>query len=55
MNEIGHNVVEQPLVMGDDEQRTPAVAKSVDPFGHHFQGVDVKPRIGFVQNRQLRL
>ena len=49
MTKVGHNIVEQPLIVRNHQQRTLAVAQTVDAVGHHFQSIDVQPRIGFVK------
>src|SRR5262249_31254 len=53
MHPVGHDVVEQPLVVGDDEDPAILAAQGVDTVGHDPQGVDVETRVGLVEDAQL--
>ena len=55
VHEVGHDVIEQPLVVRHDDDRAIGPAHGVDAFGDSLQGVDVEARIGLVENRELRL
>ena len=52
---VGHDVVEQPLVVGDDDDRALRAAHGVDAVGDELQRVDVEPGVGLVEDRELRL
>ena len=55
MHEVGLDVVEQSLIVGDDYGGVLRRAQLVDARGHHAQSVDVEPRIGLVEDAQARL
>ena len=52
VDHIGHHVVEQPLVVGHQDDGALGAAEQVDAVGHDLQGVDVQAGIGLVQDRQ---
>src|SRR5690606_18964529 len=52
MHMVGHNVIEQTLVMCDHDQGTIRRAEAVDTIGHHAQCIDIQTRIGFVKYGQ---
>src|SRR5579875_2244389 len=52
MNIIRHNIIEQTLIMGDDDDGSLGAAQGVDAVSHCFQSVDVQPRIGLVKDGQ---
>ena len=55
MHDVGLDVVEQALVVGDDEERALRRAQRVDAFGDDPQRVDVEAGIGFVEHGEARL
>src|SRR5712675_1888297 len=44
--DIGHDVIEEPLIMGDYDHGALGRAQPVDPVGHHLEGVDVEAGVG---------
>ena len=50
MDEVGHDVIEEPLVMSDDESGVVRAAQFVDTGGDDFQGVNVQAGIGFIED-----
>jgi hypothetical protein len=52
---IGRDVVEEPLVVGDEEDAEVRVELGVDAFGDDTQGVDVETGVGLVQDGELGL
>ena len=55
VDEVGNDVVEQPLVVGHDEHRALGRAQRVHAAGDDAQGVDVEARVGLVEDRERRL
>src|SRR5581483_2091953 len=55
MHHIRHDVIEQPLVVGDDDHRSLRRAQAIDAVGDHAQRIDIEAGIGLVQHRQARL
>lgn len=55
VDEVGHNIVQQALIMRDNQHGTAAVPQRVDTVGHDFERVDVQTGIGFVKNRKSGL
>src|SRR5262245_55992793 len=55
VQEIGNDVVEQPLVVRDDDHGALGRAELVDAAGHDPQGVDVEPRVRLVEDRERRI
>ena len=52
---VGHDVVQQPLVVRDDQDRPVLAPQGVDAVGDDAQGVDVQAGVGLVEDAQLRL
>src|SRR5690606_23070467 len=52
---VGHDVLEQALVVGDDEEGAVGRAQRVDAVGDDLQRVDVEAGIGLVEHAELRL
>src|SRR5918993_4484281 len=52
---IRHDVVEQALVVGDDQEGAVGRAERIHALGHDAQGVDVEAGIGLVQDAEGRL
>ena len=52
---IGHDVVEQPLVMGDQEHAEIRPAQRVDAVRDDFERVDVEAAVGLVEHGVFRL
>ena len=50
MHLIGHDIVEQALVVGDQDEAARRVAQRVDAVGHRAQRVDVEAGIGLVED-----
>src|SRR5258705_3231878 len=55
MHDIRHDMVEEPLIMGDDDHGALGRAQPVDAVRHHLEGVDVEAGIGLVEHAQLGL
>jgi len=55
MHLIRNDVVEQPLIVCDQHDRTLRVAQAVHARGHHFECIDVEAGIGLIQNREFGL
>src|SRR5260221_2932048 len=55
VDDVGHDIVEQALVMRDYDRGVLGRAKLVDAVGDDAQRVDIKPAIGLVEDRELRL
>ena len=53
VNEVGHDIVQQALIMRDDQHGTPAVPQRVDTVGHNFERVDIQTGICLVKNRKI--
>ena len=50
MHHVGHDVVEQPLVVRHHNGRFVRAVQGVDPVGNHAQCVDVEAGVGLVEN-----
>src|SRR2546422_11743075 len=55
VNDIGDDVIEQPLIVGDDDDGALRAPHRIDAVRDELECVDVEARIGFVEDRQLRL
>src|SRR5664280_1578884 len=55
MDPIGHDVVEEPLMMGDDDHGPIGTSKRVHPTGDDPEGIDVEAGVCLVQDGELRL
>src|SRR5229473_1919155 len=55
VHDVGHDVVEEPLVMGNHDHGAIGRAQPVDALGHDLQRVDIEAGIGLVEHRELRL
>ena len=55
VHEVGRDVLEQALVVGDHQHAALGVAQGVGAAGHHAERVDVEPRVRLVEHRELRL
>ena len=55
VHEVGSDVVEQSLVVGDDDGGILVGAQLVDSLRYDAQGVDVEAAVGLVENRQAGL
>src|SRR6266487_1296633 len=55
MHDVRHDVVEQPLVVRDHDERTLGRAHGIDAAGVDLERVDVEARIGLVEHTQPRL
>ena len=55
MDEVGHDVVEQALVVGDQHDGVVAVAQLIDTVRDDPQRIDVEAGIGLVEDREARL
>src|ERR1700758_2594528 len=49
------DIVEQPLVVGDQDDGAVGRALLVDPARHHLQRIDVETAVGLVEDGQTRL
>ena len=54
VHEIGHDVVQQALIMRDDELRVVGALQFVHAVRDDFERVDVQAGIGFVEDGELR-
>src|SRR5688572_19492885 len=54
MHHVGHDIGEQPLVVGHQHDRACRIPHRVDAVGHDTQRIDVETRIGLVQHRERR-
>ena len=50
VDDVGLDVVQQALVVGDDEEAAVLAAHGVHAAGDDFEGVDVETRVGFVED-----
>ena len=55
MHPVRNDVVQEPLVMGDDEHGAIGTAQRVHALGDDAQGVDVEARIGLVEDAERRI
>ncbi len=54
MHDVGHDVLQKPLVVRDEEERSIGRTEPVHAIGNHLQSVDIQSRIGLVEHRKLR-
>src|SRR3984957_15716904 len=54
VDDVGHDVVEQALIVGDHDHGAFGRAQPVDAVGHDLERIDVEARIGLVEHRELR-
>src|SRR5690606_30128911 len=52
VNVIGHNVVEQALIVSDYDKAAVGIAHGVNTLSHHLQCIDIQTGVGFIQNAQ---
>ena len=50
VDDVGLDVVEEALVVGDEEEATGLAAHGIDAAGDDFEGVDVEAGVGFVED-----
>src|ERR1019366_3194 len=55
MDLVGDDVVEEPLMMGDDDHGPVGSPQRVHPAGDDPEGIDVEAGVGLVQDGELRL
>src|SRR5258705_10973906 len=55
MHHIGHDVVEQALIVRDHDEGPIGRAQPVDPLGHDLERIDIEPGIGLVEHAEPRL
>src|SRR5664280_2260072 len=55
MDLVGDDVVEEPLMMGDDDHGPIRTSHGVHPAGDDPEGIDVEAGVGLVQDGELRL
>ena len=55
VHHVGHDVIQQPLVMGDDHRGILGRMEFRDARSDDAQRVDIQARIGLVENGQLRV
>src|SRR5215471_6329714 len=55
VNVIRYDIVQQPLIMSYDDDRSIRTAHCVDTVGHNSQRIDIEARVALVENRQSRL
>jgi hypothetical protein len=54
MHLVGHDVVQQALVVGHQNDGPLEITQAVDALGDDMQGVDVEARVSFVEYGQMR-
>ena len=54
MDDIGDDVIQQTLIVGHQQNRPIRAAHGVHAARDDSQGVDIEPRIGFIEDRQRR-
>src|SRR5690349_7799952 len=54
VHKIRDNVVQEPLVMGHQNNGSIGVSQRIDSRSHSSQRIDIKPGVGLIENRQLR-
>src|SRR5437588_785010 len=54
-NTAGVHVAKDALVVRDQQDADLGRPQRLDPLGHHFQRVDIQPRVGLVEDREARL
>ena len=54
MDEVGHDVVEEALIVRDDDRGAVGGAERVHAVGDNLERVDIEARIGLVEDGQLR-
>ena len=54
VDNIGIDVIEQTLVVGDEHDAPVFGAGGVDPAGNQLESIDIEPRIRFVEEREAR-
>ena len=52
---VGHDVIEQPLVVGDQQHAAIGGAQRIHAARHHLQRVDVEAGVGLVEHRERGL
>ena len=50
VDDVGLDVVEEALIVGDEEEAAGLAAHGVDAAGDDFEGVDVEAGVGFVED-----
>jgi hypothetical protein len=55
MHAVRHDVVQEPLVVGDDEHRALLGAERIHALRHDAERIDVETRIRFVEHTKRRL
>ena len=55
MHTIGYHIVEEPLIVGNDNNRAVHTAHRIDAVSDDSQCVDIQTRIALVENCQSRL
>ena len=54
MNKIGDDIVQQPLIVGDDQHGPVFVTQRIDAVSHNFKSINIQTGIGFIQNSERR-
>src|SRR5215475_6269625 len=54
MDEVGHDVIEQTLIVRDQQKRAIGAPHGVHASGDNLQGVDIETRIRFIENAEAR-
>src|SRR5437868_3352554 len=55
MDEVGGDVVEHALIVGDEQNTEIRTGQRVDTLGDYFEGVDIEARVGFIHDGNFRL
>ena len=55
MDEVRHDVVEKPLVVGHHHVGVVRPLERIDPVGHDPKGIDIQSRVRLVEQRELGL
>src|SRR5574344_1201747 len=52
MHKVGHNIVQEPLIVGNDDGGVVGRAQFVDSCSHNAQCINIEARVGFIKNSQ---
>ena len=55
MNDIGHDIIQQALVVRDDDRRVIGTLELGHAGGHDSQRIDIEAAVGLVEHGELRL
>ena len=55
MHDVGNDIIQQTLVVGDHDHAAIGRAQLIDTVGDDLQRIDIETGVGFVEDRDLRL